>query len=119
MIRHMTFCHTAEEAYIAPKFGAAPDKINHWLFIQKILAESGDLLVWVVTRKQMPDFMAKIKKYDLEKYLILKQDKYTPLVYNRNTDRYDHPAPDAEGITNHNYPTDPRKLKLFIMKGAK
>lgn len=100
-------------------FGAKPILVNHWRIIQKVLAESGDLLVWVVTRKQMPDFMEKIKKYDLEKYLVMKQDKYTPLVYNQRTDRYDHPGPDAEGITNHNYPQDHRKLKLFIMKGVK
>jgi hypothetical protein len=41
------------------------------------------------------------------------------VVYDRFRECYVTKGVDTEGITNHNYPEDSRKLKLFVMKGAK
>ena len=81
-----------------------PQKVvfmNSWKALQKALEGTGDTFIWTVTTEQQPNFEVYIKKYDLEKYLV---------VAHRKAD---------EGTTNRNYMDKPRRLKVYIMKGAK
>jgi hypothetical protein len=119
VIRHATFNYMSEDAVLAVRLGSKVTYYNQWLVLKKMLEEGNDTFIWVVTRKQMPNFTALLKKYDLEKFCILKMLDYEPMTQDYYGDWYPAKAPDKEGVTNFNYPEDHRKLKLFVMKGAK
>jgi hypothetical protein len=119
VIRHATFNCMSEGAVHTTGFGSKVTYYNQWLVLKKMLEEGNDTFIWVVTRKQMPNFTALLKKYDLEKFCTLKMLDYEPMTQDYYGDWYPAKAPDKEGVTNFNYPEDHRKLKLFVMKGAK
>jgi hypothetical protein len=67
VIRHATFNYMSEDAVLAVRLGSKVTYHNQWLVLKKMLEEGNDTFIWVVTRKQMPDFNTRLKKYDLEK----------------------------------------------------
>jgi hypothetical protein len=84
-------------------WGRSPSKIMHpWKAIKKTLEGTGDHILWIVTKQQLHSFLLKIKEEKLVEYLVVKHDDM-----------------ENSGTTNRNHTNDPRRLKVFIMKGAK
>lgn len=100
MIHTITFCDLSEQMSVTP-FGGVPVYINPWDVLKKCLAGTNDIVVFVVTRTQLYDFEILLKRYGLEKYLIV-----------------DHRG-EGRGVTNRNYPHDPLRLKVFVLEGEK
>lgn len=73
--------------------------IRPWEALKKVLENTGDHVVFVVTKAQMDPFLECVKKCNLEQYLVVRQDGPT------------------DGTRNSNYPNDPRRLRHFIFKG--
>ena len=84
------------------KPGGPTVKINTWLAVRKVLENTGDHILWVVTTEQLPGFLDMVKKYNLDKYIVV-----------------GHRDIMNSGTTNRNYPDRGRRLKVFIMKGKK
>lgn len=120
MIRHVTYMNMSERFAVAGGLGKKPVFVNTWLVLKKMLEEGDDTFIWVVTRRQMDEgFVEMLKKYDLEKFCVVKMLDYSPGGWDEYGEYRPSKAPDKEGITNFNYTGDKRKLKLFVMKGAK
>jgi hypothetical protein len=68
--------------------------------VRNVLEKTHDTFIWIVTTDQLDGFMQKVQKYKLDKYLVVRHDK------------------EGQGTTNRNYPHHPKRLKVFIMKGA-
>lgn len=100
MIHQCTFQYMPESVNVAD-FGKPPAIINPWELLKELLETTGDHFVWVVVPNQLGSFMKKVRDFGLERYLVIRQD-----------------GPD-QGVTNRNYITVSRKLKLFVMKGEK
>lgn len=95
----------ANGSTITTNWGEKPKKyINAWDLLKGLLTHTDDHVVWIITTDQLPSYLAQIKQHDLEKYLVVDQ-----------RDKDGKP----QGTTNRNYPERPRRLKVFIMKGAK
>lgn len=97
MIYNPTFVNMQEKINIA-SLGAA-HYVNPWEVIRDHLREGDDTFIWTVTISQLPTFMDYVRKYGLEQFLIVRMDK------------------DGQGVTNRNYMNQPKKLKVFVMKG--
>jgi hypothetical protein len=106
MIHTVTFANLSHKltAYPngTPAFGAQTVVVDGWKAIKRVLEHTGDHVCWIVTKVQLPDFLKKIKEQTLDQYLVVAHHDYS-----------------ETGTTNRNYPDDKRKLKVFIMKGAK
>lgn len=100
MIYNVTFQAMPEQMNVS-LIGVTAEYINPWVGIQEMMEGTGDHLIWIITKLQKQKFLDMMKKYDLEKYLVVDHSK------------------DPSGTTNRNYPEDPRRLKVFIMKGVK
>lgn len=75
--------------------------LNPWHAIQQLMAGTNDHIVWIVTLDQLAGFQSRLKDYKLDQYLVVA-----------------HRDREKSGTTNRRYDV-PRKLKVFIMKGAK
>lgn len=104
MITLVTYYGVGTQVVLS-KFGQPNRTVNPWDIMKRALEHTDEKFVFVLGPAQMPAFTADLKKYGLEKYLIV-----------------DHrSSPDGKivrGSTNRNYP-DPRRLKTFIFQGAK
>lgn len=77
-----------------------PKQMNPWKEVKKVLENTGDTIIWIITLDQSAKFIPKIEAEGLDKFLVVDHRKFA-------------------GSSNRNYPTYGRRLRVFIMKGIK
>ena len=92
MLHFLTFEYMSKDKIVA--FGAPP--VNEFQMLKSLLEKSDDEVVFIITTNQQDWFDIIMTQYDLKKYITFKQKNY---------------------ITNPNYLSSGRRLKLFILKG--
>lgn len=106
MIHTVVFTYANEQFYLSggpyDKPGSPKKVANTWLAVKKVLENTGDHILWIVTNEQLTGFKNMLEKYDLNKFVVV-----------------GHRDIMTTGTTNRNYMDRPRRLKVFIMKGVK